>query len=1367
MAIKPYNYSDPQSNAVSVGNKSAIAPFNYEIVPEKKISPIEDTSIFKDNSKLGILKNTVKGLADPRNLPLGVGTIVKQAQDDPETVYNTNFEDVLQGVVDTSKGTYKGLITAGANFVPKELKFDVPGLGEVTNRQFNAAQRIRNGEDPLAATVDEGTGAIFDTLMIVGLASEVAGVRPTVIAKGNIPEGITTKTAPRSFRMYEEPVATQTLTPEFVQKMAESQGVDLGPSYDPSLPTYFKMTGKASGKLTGEVVQIKPSYLDTFFNALRGNTSKVPGTEVIPLISKSVSTAELKSIMPTKIVPPTQSVDGQIKIAEQPAEVIKFNPSAPNNSTEVASNASKNIKTTFADQNTISENVSPEVQAKAEADWEDNYAEAAGTRASEISDLQKQVREVGAKERPAIQTKLDLVLKEDAKIENEFLDKWKTIDGIRQDNLSGKTFKVSKEILKPKSVEKTTYHIRNDSGKGIEFIPVDGKRVEIVPNVHTFIHKSGSGWVVSEATSGLKMADGKTRALAIKNAQEATQEGVKKAGTTIEKIIEGAVKKHGLSPSFGGEKTVKTGEQTVKKYETPTKLPPTPPEKRESSIQLNSGLDPGLGKTLEEDIIPKAKGLFAASKSIYNEIATVFNPIGQAPKAGVDILMRNKGNFEKETFRTEQATKKIKTMWEKQPEPARLKFMAKVENGTPLTAEDFNGFEDLAKMYRERLDNAHRAVSQFKEIPFLDNFFPHFWEKPSEITKNFMGKVFAKKPLQGSKSFLKHRVFESIQEGIDAGYKPVSTNPEELVQIYETNVRKFIMAQQIKADMIGKGLWKFVKQGQQAPEDFARIDDAIARIYYKPQEINSVVQAGEYYAQKDVARLINNYLSKDRLMDTALGKGIMNVKNTLNAFQLGFSAFHLTMETLDTVTTKISIGISEIATGNVIKGLKDIVTAPLAPYSFFRQGQKFFSGDPVLSNIEDAIFTGGASFREKQYYKNTVLDTFVKNVQGGNYLGALVRLPLAAIEATMRPLFGYYIPRLKVGAFRELYGSELERLSQDIQDGKTTQEEVARNTWNNIENRMGELNYDNLFWNRNLKTALMLSFRAVGWNLGTIRELGGGLLQDTPREFAKLFKGQSKDFNFTPKMSYTLSLFLLMGALGAIYQYLHTGKKPEGVKDLYYPRNGAKDKSGEDYRVEFPSYLKDLYQVSHNPIKTVGNKTAPEFSLLINLLTNKNFYGDYIRNENDNLPTQAKQTALFLASQLTPFTVQNLSQLNAGKADVEQKIEAFFGIIKAPKEVIQNEYQKQLYELYREQAGELGARTPEQVKIAELKTQAREAIKNGDLSILRQMIKDGIITQKGASTFIKNAKLTSDERLFKSLKKSSKAELQKVLPLEQ
>ncbi|MES2214354.1 MAG: hypothetical protein V4465_03150, partial [Patescibacteria group bacterium] len=976
-------------------------------------------------------------------------------------------------------------------------------------------------------------------------------------------------------------------------------------------------------------------------------------------------------------------------------------------------------------------------------------------------------------------------------------------------------------------------------------------------------------------------------------------------------------------PTSGGH-FLNVGDKTQSSYEksiAKTKVPDN------GSMTLNMEIIPGLNKTIAEDIMPNAKATVGGIKSAMKEIATWFNPTGAAPKEALDIMMKNKGDFERHIFRLEQATKNIKKMWDKQPEAARLDFMHKVETGEAVPEE----FKAIADMYRERLDNLHNELLNYKDVNFLENFFPHFWEDKDQegIVRKFIPGMVSRRPLQGPKPFMKERVFENIQEGIKAGFKLRTSNPEELMQTYETNVKKFVMAQNIKNDMTEKGFWKFVPMGEKPPTDFVKINDAIAEIYYKENKtltefydehlMNSLnnlakdlgikherlltfkgrgkrgaaglsmtgknevwtkfgspenvlmheighqiddryglkdklvmdptykkelraladkrmgdvpadqisdkdkayirkgeekmavmfeaylhapdmfkevapktyqwflgfmgshselrpildlkpslvlgsnqktlegpmIKGGEYYAQKDAARLVNNHLSRDFIYETALGTGMMNIKNTLNTFQLGFSAFHLTMETLDTVVTKFGIGLSRIATGHAFSGLADIAKSPIAPYSFFKDGQKFFNDDPMLKDIEKAIFTGGASLKARQYYKNTVFDTFMKNAREGNYLGAMFRAPLAAVEATMRPLFSYYIPRLKVGAFRDLYAQQLQQFSKQIQSGEMTQDQVARMSWNNIENRMGEINYDNLFWNRTLKSSAMLMFRSVGWNLGTIREIGGAVLKDLPGEAKKAAGG--KGFTFTSKMSYVLSLFFVTGIIGAIYEYLHTGQGPSGTMDLYYPKNGAKTAAGDDQRVEFPTYLKDIWQYTHQPIQTVADKFAPEFTALIELLRNKDFYGDDIRNTNDNLGDQAKQVAVFMADQFIPFSVANVNQQLKGQSTTEQNIESFLGIVNAPKAAIQTSWQAGLAQIYTDQVGQSGPRTPEQKAIDLEKAKARQEIKNGNYDTLKQLLLQGVVKPAGVKKFIADSKLNTNQRMYEGLSKENKA----------
>lgn len=833
------------------------------------------------------------------------------------------------------------------------------------------------------------------------------------------------------------------------------------------------------------------------------------------------------------------------------------------------------------------------------------------------------------------------------------------------------------------------------------------------------------------------------------------------------KIIEDGKVKALLMPTdgkFGGIKPSeiwnKSHQSGLSAPQTPVKIPTELPKvpdlasQERGPITLNANLVPGLDEFIKQDIVPRSKGLLQSTKNVYSEIVHTLDPVGSAPSKAVDILFKEKGDFQKYMFNLEQSMKEIKEMWNKQPEAARMDFMSRIEKG-----ESFDpAFKDIADMYRTRLDNAHKTILQYKDIPFLENFFPHFWKKPDDITSDVMKKMGAKNPLQGTRSFLKQRVFSTIEEGIAAGYKPISTNPEELMQTYEANVRKFAMAQNIKADMIDNKFWSFVKHGDKIPDGFAKIDDAIANVYFpiKTESGSTVVSSmGTYYAQEDVARLINNYLSKNKILDTALGRGLMDVKNTMNAFQLGISAFHIQAEIINSIVSKFGVGIGQLSAGNIAGALKSFATAPLAPIKYFNDGRQFFNGDPTLKLIEDSLFTGGADLREKQYYKNGAYDTMIDKFKSGNYIGAALRAPMGIIEATMRPIFGYMIPRMKIGAFRDLYSAELARNAKKIASGELSQETLARTTWRNIENRFGELNYDNLMWNQTFKGAMMLGIRAPGWNVGTVSEIGG-FASSVPRKTWSAMTGNGYDLD--PKTQYALALAIVVGAMGAAYQYLHTGKGPSSVKDLYAPKNGATNAQGQAERTVFASYLKDAYSYGTSPIQTVENKASPEFATIIALLNNKNYYGDYIRNPADKTSLQAKQMSLYLAQQFEPFSVaQFVQQKTDAKTTEEQQIESFLGFVNAPKNIVESAYEKNLEEIYSEQRGAYGPRTPEQVQIQDAKTAAAEKIRKGDYSDLITLEQQGIITPRGANTFVRNSFKTSAEKEFQQLNAQRKA----------
>lgn len=297
-AKPPVGYVQPkapiQQETATVNKPTARRTFTDKI-DSVTARPDYESKPASENWKKNFVRELPSSIAE--NLPFGVGEIIKQSRDEPNVVASVNFEDVLHGIVDVSKGTFKGLIGTGASLAGVPLKFNVPGLGEVTNLEYNAAQRVAQGESVGKVILEEGVvNNIFGVLMLAGLAGEVTGPRPTTIKKVEVPienlpkgKGYVAKNQPKSFRLYEEPVQSQPLTPDMVNKL----GVDLGPKYNPELPTYFKKTGTAKGTTKFEVVQVKPSHIETFLKKFGADVGKAPENMVTPLITKSIDTKQL------------------------------------------------------------------------------------------------------------------------------------------------------------------------------------------------------------------------------------------------------------------------------------------------------------------------------------------------------------------------------------------------------------------------------------------------------------------------------------------------------------------------------------------------------------------------------------------------------------------------------------------------------------------------------------------------------------------------------------------------------------------------------------------------------------------------------------------------------------------------------------------------------------------------------------------------------------------------------------------------------------------------------------------------------------------------------------------------------------------
>jgi 2'-5' RNA ligase len=737
----------------------------------------------------------------------------------------------------------------------------------------------------------------------------------------------------------------------------------------------------------------------------------------------------------------------------------------------------------------------------------------------------------------------------------------------------------------------------------------------------------------------------------------------------------------------------------------------------------------GLVKFVQNDVIPTARIVASGIRAAKDDLAKWLAPASRGPEAATAALVvrSNAAELARSTDRAEAALNVASAFFDRQTPQHNYDFIDRVENGV---AQPAPYLDQIAQTMRGILDSRRdeiRALGTGKLDSFIENYFPHIWKDPQRASAEFAN--WGKRPMEGSKSFLKKRTLPTFKDGIDAGLEPFSNNPVDLVLAKAREMDKYYMAHRILGELREFGLLKYIPAGKSIPDGYAKIEDRVATVFgphhgavslsdeakeagTTPNDVtvHGMRIMGQYVAPEPAARVVNNYLSPGLREKSGAFRAYLGAANMLNQVQLGFSAFHLGFTTVDAATSKLALGIYQAAHGHPMRGagsallsLSELIGPvtgavglaakkmgvpavydALAPFSSIIRGDRLLrewydegTQGAETAALVDATVQAGGRARMDRFYQTRVTQQMMRAFRQANVWGGLIRLPFAITEQAMRPIMEWIVPRQKLGVFADMARFELERLGLDPSE-PDAREALAR-AWDSVDNRMGQLVYDNLFWNKVIKDLAMGSVRSVGWNVGTIREIMGGaadmegFLRDLPlRGIAAMRRGRPgaygagfKPAEFTWRMSYLAALPIMAGLIGAFMYYLWHGRAPEDLKDYYYPR----DNHGQRWAA--PTYVNDAMKWRNEPGRTAAGKIHPLLTMIWEMLANKDYREKSIYNLHDK-PEKILRDILKDAAQTPiPLVVKNAQR--AAHKGTEEKVLPFFGVTTAPRAVLEGQ----------------------------------------------------------------------------------------------
>ncbi len=389
-------------------------------------------------------------------------------------------------------------------------------------------------------------------------------------------------------------------------------------------------------------------------------------------------------------------------------------------------------------------------------------------------------------------------------------------------------------------------------------------------------------------------------------------------------------------------------------------------------------------------------------------------------------------------------------------------------------------------------------------------------------------------------------------------------------------------------------------------------------------------------APPDVARVYNNFISKG--FEATEGAPVYDVarkvSNGMTQMKLGLSAFHLANIANESVISDYarafraaSRGEGKTALRAAGSGLANTVTGGAKSYMRGMKMQRELLDkampDRMSKTVNDAFVKSGGTLRMDPFYRSRASGSFFNALEKGTFKAELKRAGQQmykgnmlenakgvidnisnVMQTTTAPLFEKYIPAVKRGAF----ASEMEDFLKSRPNA--TQAEIDKQALlvqDSIDNRFGELNQDNLFWNKYMKQMSQLALLAPTWDLGTLREIGGGI-KDIAGAAPDLLKGEG----LSRRSAYVAGLVAQTALMSSVYQYLKTGKAPGSAKDLMTPQTGGTvPGSNQPERALLPGYQKDVYAFGydfpHNVLQEGANKLNPGIQTLSDYAKNKDY----------------------------------------------------------------------------------------------------------------------------------------------------------------
>lgn len=618
--------------------------------------------------------------------------------------------------------------------------------------------------------------------------------------------------------------------------------------------------------------------------------------------------------------------------------------------------------------------------------------------------------------------------------------------------------------------------------------------------------------------------------------------------------------------------------------------------------------------------------------------------------------------------------------WEKAGAQKAADFIHAFETGQTVPPE-FKDIADQYKLWNARIVNQDlRNGIQYTEE---ENYLSHMFMDPQGV-RAWMTKRFGKQ--WTDPGFTKGREFNLYAEAANAGFRLRYSNPEDIMLARQ--------AASDRAEAQVQALADFEKHGLASAEVDNPFKDGVRRRSPNGQM---------YWVQGNADAFLHNTFDEpglwsDQGVRGQVFRGMMALKNQAVGWRLSLSGFHaLHVLHIDNAAYAAN-AYKEMLAGSrsPLSALREQLKSGLLYRSFWEnpraggriraawrgeipESQLNVADAQLLSDMADGGFVPEMSDRYRAESENSFRTAIAKH-----NVSAVWKLPGALIHSLSKPLFEWWIPNLKAASYANEVRSWRE-LNPVHADDQIVRQQAFRRIAKSIDNRYGEMNYEMLFWNHYVKDISTLNTLSLGWQLGFLREFGGGAMDlgqfalSKEGKLAQIAEGKLDRPLFSAQYLTSAALY------GGLLTWAMTGQKPQSLEDYIYPAVG-KNPDGTPKRVSTMFYTREIAGLMDHMRKQgvvsglsqlVQSKSSGVFGLVDEWATGLNDYGQEYRDPSGTALQKLQQTLAYTLHSFEPISLEGTKA-----QDAKGRVLNVAGFRPAPSYVTESDTEGRIWDAY-------------------------------------------------------------------------------------